>query len=61
MIKEHQCQGFEGPCENMNATYNKQIGQYGVFAEYLWLCPDCQKSWNGYYKEMYDEFWYDKI
>ena len=57
-VKKHKCQGFEGPCENMNATYNRQGSNYVKNKlNYAWLCPSCQKLSYEYWREMWHEYY----
>ena len=50
----YRCKGFDGPCDNRNATRNSQNTQYADTKQnWRILCPDCQKAAN----EDWDEVW----
>ena len=57
-----QCDGFDGPCESMNATRQKQNTAY-VDRERNWvtLCPDCMKGNDEYWAEMWADYYHDRL
>lgn len=59
---KEKCQGLEGPCNNLNATYQRQGSAY-IEDKYNWacLCPECQKLANEYWKEMWNEYYRDRL
>lgn len=54
-----KCQGFAGPCQNQNATKNRQNTNYQPddAMNFKILCPECQEEadtfWHGQWADYY--------
>lgn len=53
-----QCRGWDGPCERTDAIRQRQNTAY-VDDESNWvtLCPECMKSNDAYWKDMWAEYY----
>lgn len=54
--KDKKCEGFEGPCENMNAERYHMNTQYNnEEMNYATHCPSCKEDSELRWKDMWDE------
>ncbi len=55
-----QCQGWEGPCESMDATRQRQRTSYiDDSMNWVTLCPDCMKLNQAHWDDMWAELYGD--
>ena len=57
-----KCNGWDDPCNNNNAVRYRMNTNY-LNEELNWntLCPDCQKLCDDHWKEMWKEYYHDKL
>ncbi len=52
------CEGWCGPCENKNATRQRQNTCYhDDNMNWVTLCPECMKSCDEYWEERWKEYY----
>jgi hypothetical protein len=57
-----KCEGWEGPCDSMNAKRRRQNTQY-CDDEMNWvvLCDECMKWNDQYWKDMWSDYYSDVL
>jgi len=52
-----ECAGWEGPCDSLNATRQRQNTQYVEDAwNWVTLCPECMKANSEHWNERWREY-----
>lgn len=52
------CEGWEGPCSNVNAARQRQNTAYADdSANWVVLCPECMRLNDAHWQDMWDDYY----
>jgi len=57
-----KCRGFDGPCDRMDAKLQRQNTAYvDDSRNWVTLCPECMEACDKHWKDMWDDYYSDKL